>query len=224
MRVRTIFESPPNLGFLASARLSGMSGLPPRTIYSTGGGLPGLLSSSAPRLALSSAAPLCESMDEPLQPISHRLLGCTPHTGHVPGICTRVPLSVGVGGSGGGGGGGQLPLTDVSPDNNQPDHCSGCKDPRWDANDHHSFQYPPSRCQIAEIRNAKPYEWGTTWTHFQVDPLSHTMHVACPAPPSLSSCAYSLDDTCSGEGSASTEPIGSGEGTLGCTEDACMLT
>jgi hypothetical protein len=97
-------------------------------------------SSSAPRLA-PSTVPLRESVDEPLQPISHRLLGHTPPTGNVPGAHTGILLSVSVGGSGGG----QPPLHDVSPDDDQPDRHSGCTDPRWDDNARHGF------CRLADV-------------------------------------------------------------------------
>ena len=57
MRVQTVSELPPNLSFLALAWLSGTSGLPPCTVYSTEGDLPRMLLLSVPRSGPSSTAP-----------------------------------------------------------------------------------------------------------------------------------------------------------------------
>jgi hypothetical protein len=64
-RVRTIFESPPSLGFLTLAWLSSTSSLPPRTVCSTGVGSSRVPSSSATPVPMSDpplVAPLCDSV------------------------------------------------------------------------------------------------------------------------------------------------------------------
>ena len=174
-RVQTIFESPPSLGFLPSLQSSGApTTLPPRMVFSTGGSPPRALSSSGVHVPMSSlppAAPLYDSTSLPSQLIDRHLLGSAPRVAvghrHPQEIHADSYASGASGSSGGGGGGHQSSLHDT-PDDESHRHRSDNEDPWWDSQACHGFQHPPSQHQLTpESRAAEPYEWGTTWMHYQ---------------------------------------------------------